>query len=354
LAGLSGFIEKEAQMKYHHTNDQAAEYLRLVLRELGRYNLAATPFNYSVWYEYLSKVNPELTLALKEHLSKSDDITDEVAYQLYLYHIVNRGQAMVDKVKVNFLDVVKEIMNDLSSTGEDISGFEKYLMKFSTRIEKADSESGFKSSLKDLIIEVKKIENSSMMLEDRLKSADEEVKVLQFKLKETEWFATTDALTGLLNRRSFEEKLLQYIAISNNDSQMLSLIMLDIDHFKRVNDTYGHLTGDDLLRVIAKTLKDYVRGKDIVCRYGGEEFVILLSDTPMAGAVTVAEKIRTHFASMSWKQKSTGVSMGKVTLSCGVSQYRVNEPTESFVQRADIALYQSKKMGRNQVTPEMA
>lgn len=340
-------------MKYHHTNDQAAEYLRLVLRELGRYNLPATPFNYSVWYEFISKVNPELTLALKDHLGKTGDISEEVAYQLYLYHIVNRGQAVVDKVKSKFLDVVKEILNDISSTGEDISGFEKYLLGFSTRVEKSDTESAFKSSLKDLIIEVRKIESSSTMLEDRLSSANEEVKTLQSKLKETEWFATTDALTGLWNRRSFEEKLLQHTSSNGNKGHRLSLIMLDIDHFKRVNDTYGHLTGDDLLRVIAKTLKDYVRGKDVVCRYGGEEFVILLSDTPLAGAVTVAEKIRTHFASMTWKQKSTGVSMGKITLSCGVSQYRSKEALEAFVQRADVALYQSKKMGRNQVTPEL-
>lgn len=345
-------MEKQIQMKYNHTNDQAAEYLRLALRELGRYNLPATPFNYSVWYEFLSKVNPELTLALKEHLSKSGDISVEDAYRLYLYHIVNRGQAVIDKVKASFLEVVKEILSDISSTGEDISGFENYLVNFSRRIEKTDNEKAFRTSLKELIIEVKKIESSSTMLEDRLKSADEEVKVLQSKLKETEWFATTDALTGLLNRRSFEEKLVQHTT-SNNSHQILSLIMLDIDHFKRVNDTYGHLTGDDLLRVIAKTLKDYVRGKDIVCRYGGEEFIILLRDTPIQGAVTVAEKIRTHFASMSWKQKSTGVSMGRVTLSCGVSQYRPKEPIEAFVQRADIALYQSKKMGRNQVTKEM-
>lgn len=340
-------------MKYHHTNDQAAEYLRLALRELGRYNLPATPFNYSVWYEFISKVNPELTAALKDHLNKTGDINEEVAYQLYLYHVVNRGQALVDKVKAQFLDVVKEVLSDITSTGDDISGFEKYLMGFSTRVEQSDTESAFKSSLKELIFEVKKIESSSTMLEDRLNSANEEVKSLQSKLKETEWFATTDALTGLWNRRSFEEKLLQQTESSNNNGQVLSLIMLDIDHFKRVNDTYGHLTGDDLLRVIAKTLKDYVRGKDIVCRYGGEEFVILLSDTALSGAMTVAEKIRTHFASMSWKQKSTGVSMGRITLSCGVSQYRTEEPLEAFVQRADVALYQSKKMGRNQVTAEL-
>ena len=246
-------------MKYHHTNEQAAEYLRLVLRELGQHNLPATPFNYSVWYEYLSKVNPELTVALNNHLNTSDDLSEGVAYQLYLYHIVNRGQALIDKVKAQFLDVVKEILNDISSTGEDISGFEKYLVGFSTRVEKSDSESAFRSNLKEIIIEVKKIESSSTMLEDRLNSVNEEVKTLQTKLKETEFFATTDALTGLWNRRSFEEKLLQHTAHSNNNGQMLSLIILDIDHFKRVNDTYGHLTGDYLLRVIAKTLKDYVR-----------------------------------------------------------------------------------------------
>ena len=153
-------------------------------------------------------------------------------------------------------------------------------------------------------------------------------------------------------RRAFEDQLRQHIGQSTLGGNDLSLAIIDVDHFKRVNDTYGHLTGDDLLRIIAKSLKDFVKGKDVVCRYGGEEFVILLPDTPLMGAVSVAEKIRKHFAQMSWKQKSTGVSMGRITLSAGVALYRSGETMEDFVQRADVALYNSKKSGRNRVTVE--
>lgn len=340
-------------MKYSHSCEKAAEYLRLTLKELGEYNLPATPANYSVWYEFFARVNPSLKEAIDGYLNKTQKISQDMSYQLYLDHIVNSDQIMTQKLNSEFREIIKEVLNDLASAGGDVSHFGRYLTDFSKRFESEDADADFKVNFKELLIEVKKINNTSATLEQRLKRANEEVQSLQSQLKKTEWFASTDALTGLWNRHAFQDKLLQNMAISNEKNTELSLVMLDIDHFKQVNDTYGHLAGDDLLRVIAKTLKDFVRGKDVVCRYGGEEFIIILTDTPLAGAINVAEKIRTHFAAMSWKQKSTGISMGNITLSAGVSQYRQNESTEAFVQRADVALYQSKKMGRNRVTQEL-
>lgn len=340
-------------MKYDHSSEKAAEYLRLTLKELGEYNLPATPANYSVWYEFFARVNPSLNEAIEGYLRKTQKISQDLSYQLYLDHVINHDHVMSQKLNSQFREILKEVLNDLSSAGGDVSHFGRYLTGFLERFETDDLDADFKESFKELLIEVKKINNTSAALEQRLKMANEEVESLQSQLKKTELFASTDALTGLWNRHVFKEKLLQNMAISNEKKTDLSLVMLDIDHFKDVNDTYGHLAGDDLLRVIAKTLKDFVRGKDVVCRYGGEEFIIILTDTPLVGAVNVAEKIRTHFAAMSWKQKSTGISMGRITLSAGVSLYRQNESPEAFIQRADVALYQSKKLGRNRVTEEM-
>jgi diguanylate cyclase len=347
------FQDKDTEMKYSHSNQKAAEYLRLTLKELGEYNLPATPSNYAVWYEFFARVNPSLNEALEGYLGKTNKISQEMSYQLYLEHIINYDEVLTKKLNADFQEIVKEVLNDVSSAGGDVSHFGRYLTDFSKRFENDGLEADFKAHFKELLAEVKKINNTSITLQQRLKLANEEVASLQTQLKKTEWFASTDALTGLWNRHSFEDKLMQSVDASNKNQVDLSLVMLDIDHFKNVNDTFGHLAGDDLLRVIAKTIKDFVRGKDFVCRYGGEEFIIILTDTALSGAVQVAEKIRTHFSAMIWKQKSSGVSMGKITLSCGVSQYRQNESTESFVQRADVALYQSKRMGRNQVTPEM-
>jgi diguanylate cyclase len=344
--------DRKGLMRYDHSLEEAAEYLRMTLGFLGKYNLPGDPVNYTVWYEYAAKINPQLICAVEDSFTESQPITPEVTSSWFEEHVVYRGQALVQSIKMDLLKILKEVFGDLSTAGGDLSLFGKSLARYSSRIEQAKDNGALQESLRGLLLEVKNVEKSSAALELRLKSADEEVKSLQLKLKEAEQHATTDALTGLWNRRSFEDKLAHHMARCQQTEGDLSLVMLDIDHFKQVNDTYGHLTGDDLLRIIAKTLRDYVKGKDIVCRYGGEEFMILLPDTPLMGAVTVAEKIRRHFAQMSWKQKSTGVSMGKVTLSAGVSASRCGETIETFVQRADVALYQSKKMGRNRVTPE--
>lgn len=340
-------------MNYDHSSEKAAEYLRLTLKALGEHTLPPTPANYAVWYEYFARLNPSLNEAIDEYLARTKQMSSDISSRLYFDYIINDEQIVVKKLNADFRDIVKEVLNDLATAGGDVSQFGRYLSGFLTRFEDPGAESNFKVHFKELLSEVKKINNTSITLEQRLRAANKEVAALQEKLKKTEWFASTDALTGLWNRHAFSDRLLQHMDASGKNNAELSLVMLDIDHFKNVNDTYGHLAGDDLLRVIAKTLKDFVRGKDVVCRYGGEEFIILLTDTPLSGAVRVAEKIRTHFAAMSWKQKSTGVSIGNVTLSCGVSQYRKGESKESFVQRADVALYQSKRTGRNRVTSEM-
>ncbi len=339
-------------MKYRHSTEQASEILRRTLVELSNYKLSFTPVNYSIWYEFLSEENPPLSTALADHLGKTKEISEETSYQIYQDYLMNRQEDLVDTIKVEFHKTIKEILNDLSAAGGDVSDFGNYLSEFSSRLETPMKEEDIISHFKALLQEVKKVNTSRTLLGRRLILAEEEVKKLQQRLEESKRHATTDALTGIWNRRSFEEKLLQQIKNCEQTKENLSLIMIDIDHFKRINDTYGHLTGDDLLRVIAKTLKDFVRGNDTVCRYGGEEFVVLLSGTALSGAISVAEKIRAHFTKMAWKQKSTGTSMGNITLSSGISQYRPGESSAAFVHRADIALYQSKKNGRNRVTTE--
>ena len=343
---------RNVMRRYNHSLGEAAEYLRMTLQVLGQYKLPTDPVNYTVWYEYNSKMNPMLLTAVEDSLSSSRAITQELTESWFHEHVIHQGEILVQSIKADLLKILDEVFGNLSTAGIELSDFGKSLSRFSSSIEQADDKEAIQISLKGLLLEVKSFEQSSKEIEQRLKHANEEVKSLQLKLEMVEQHATTDALTNLLNRRFFEEKLTHHMARNQKIGGNLQLIFFDIDHFKVVNDTHGHLTGDDLLRIVAKTLKDYVKGKDIVCRFGGEEFLILLPDTPLQGATVVAEKIRQHFDNMTWKQKKTGISLGKITLSAGVATHRPGESTEAFVNRADAALYRSKKMGRNRVTVE--
>lgn len=158
--------------------------------------------------------------------------------------------------------------------------------------------------------------------------------------------AYTDPLTQTHNRASFNDSIKREMSLANRTAKKLSLIFFDIDHFKTINDKYGHDCGDITLTFSAKKIKENLRDSDIVFRYGGEEFIILLSDTDGNGAELLAERIR---SSIQHHTIAYGMETIKVTASLGVSTLRDNDTIESFIQRADKAMYTAKTKGRNQV-----
>ncbi len=131
--------------------------------------------------------------------------------------------------------------------------------------------------------------------------------------------------------------------------EALSLLLLDIDHFKQFNDTYGHTIGDHVLKLLATTLRESIKGQDTAARYGGEEFAVILPRTAAADACKLAENIRQRVTSKSVVNRKTGGTFGRVNVSIGVAEMRLGEPIRRFVERADQALYTAKRTGRNRV-----
>jgi diguanylate cyclase (GGDEF)-like protein len=158
--------------------------------------------------------------------------------------------------------------------------------------------------------------------------------------------AYTDPLTQTNNRTSFNDSIKREMSLANRNAKSLSLIFFDIDHFKAINDTYGHDCGDITLASSAKWIKESLRASDQVFRYGGEEFVILLSDTNVIAAEMLAERIRTSIENHTI---AYGMETIKITASLGVSTLQDGDTLESFVKHADDAMYMAKHNGRNQV-----
>ena len=188
----------------------------------------------------------------------------------------------------------------------------------------------------------------SKQYEKRLEEAQRKLREQQAELEEMnerlKSLASTDALTGLKNRRAFEERLDKELSRSRRHGHPLSLILLDIDHFKSYNDTYGHPKGDEILRLVGRTLSRAMRETDFATRYGGEEFAILLPDTDREGAQHLAERLRHTIESAKWPDR-------EITASVGVASYGERASTaEQLIDQADRALYRSKEQGRNRVT----
>lgn len=176
------------------------------------------------------------------------------------------------------------------------------------------------------------------------KLAEAEVQKLQEQLREQ---AARDPLTGLFNRRYLDEAIARELARAVRYKQPIGIVMCDLDHFKRINDTHGHLAGDEVLRVFAELLKEHARGSDIVCRFGGEEFVMFLPDMPPAAAYQRAEQLRTELAA---KRITLGAAVIQVTASFGVAAFPENGKTvDSLISAVDTAMYQAKEAGRNRV-----
>jgi diguanylate cyclase (GGDEF)-like protein len=187
-------------------------------------------------------------------------------------------------------------------------------------------------------------EKALMAANEALQERLDEIDQLQQKLGE---LVNLDPLTGLYNRRYLNTTLDRELARCARENQPMSMMMIDIDHFKRVNDTHGHQAGDEVLAQLGALLCENARTEDIACRYGGEEFLLLLPKMPLPVALKRAEELRTAFAKMAIQ---AGDRMIKCTLSIGISGYPVHGISpDILVRRADIALYSAKAQGRDQV-----
>lgn len=163
-------------------------------------------------------------------------------------------------------------------------------------------------------------------------------------------FASTDTLTGLGNRFAYEQAIEREISIAHRHNSSFSLLIIDVDHFKAINDNFGHDAGDQVLAIIGQAIRLVARGSDLAFRYGGEEFVLLLSNTDMAGATLFAERVRSTIAALDYQSARLDKTMAiSATVSVGVSSFRTSDSAQSLFKRADEALYEAKYSGRNRV-----
>jgi diguanylate cyclase len=189
-------------------------------------------------------------------------------------------------------------------------------------------------------------------LERRLQEAQEAIRELRSRLARAERNASTDSLTGIGNRRGFSELLHGAVAEAGRRHEALSLLMIDIDHFKAFNDRYGHHVGDHVLRLVATALASLPGGAKAASRFGGEEFAVILPNVAVDDALALAERTRTALAARRFIMRGSGETLSQITISIGVAELRSREPSENLVRRADAALYRAKRAGRNCVVTD--
>ena len=337
-------------MQYSDGIEDSRRYLRLTLELIGKHGLPTDPLNYCIWYEYVTGNNEELKAAIDNHLEKEGTFSTETSQQFYNQYIATDQEKLTSLVREELNKVFSEIIGAVDTADQFFSQSANNMEVIDESIVPNLSQDQLKMIVKQIKNEITSLESSSSSFQQQLQQANSEIDQLKSKMALYRTESLKDPLTQIDNRRGFDKALAENITHAQADGTSLCLIIADIDFFKKVNDTYGHLVGDNVIRMVAATLKNSIKGKDLAARIGGEEFAILLPDTPVDGAMKLANDIRLAFEGLDLKKKSTGESLGKITLSFGVATYREGEAVDDFINRADEALYQSKETGRNKVT----
>lgn len=315
-----------------------------------------TPVNYAVWYHYSAGDNKELSREIDMLLKKKATPSDDVSIYLYNKYVVAPPKTegpTPEAASQNTQTVLAEIMGVIDRFSGDTQTYNEQMDEHVAKLSQKITDPTLKEMAREIVNRATSMRESGAALTNKLDASRKEVVQLKANLEKVTNESNKDFLTGTANRKAFEARIDELSVEAKQKGVDVCLLMIDVDHFKRFNDKFGHQLGDEVLRKVGRTLLDSVKGKDFVARYGGEEFAVLLPATPLATGLIVAENIRKNISETDLVRKDTGEVIGAVTVSIGVARYRPEaDSVPLFIGRADASLYKSKIGGRNRVTPE--
>jgi len=329
--------------------ETAAEFLRMAVPLMSRLQIPATPENYAIWYAHVSGENQELSKEIERLINEKTEFTAAVNAQLYRQYVADHDLGHVDQIRVDLNNILCEVGSSLNEAGTGARSFEGTLGGIAEDFTEKEDLNDIRALLTTLVKETRQMQSTTSAMQNNFEEKSKEIDNLQEQLQRERKRAITDPLTGLYNRFALIDKLNAAVG-EMDEGERPSLIMLDIDHFKAINDTHGHLIGDRVIRFVAQVLQKNTKGKDTAARYGGEEFTVLLPGTPSVGAKSVAEVIRKAVANAQLVRADNKQPLGKITISAGIATYQDEEDVMEFINRADQALYRSKNEGRNRTS----
>lgn len=332
------------------------KYGETAIGHLKANSMPAYPRNYELWYTYVSGLNPSLNRAINDLLKSQGRISLNETEQMYdEYLSPQRFNDQMEHIGGEISTQLQDMLKTLGEARGEVSDYGKTLSDASSSITQSASDATkMKTVVTQLLQNTQKMEQRNRDLEKNLSTSQEKIEDLKTTMETIRHESLTDPLTGLSNRKLFDQAMLDIVKNAEGGDKGFSFLMTDIDHFKKFNDTYGHQTGDQVLRLVASVLKQNIKGQDIGVRYGGEEFAVILPSTAIEHAIRVAENIRIAVMGKDLVKRSTNERLGRVTMSIGVSSWKPGDTPQIVIERADAALYQAKRLGRNKVCQEIA
>lgn len=331
--------------------EESHEVLRKVLPLMSRQQVPTIPQNYAIWYDFVCRGNAELVAELEARITQGFAFSPAACEAIYEKYFLNELKAAVSEIQGVMRQAVETMLNELGGLGDDLGSFASVLQDAGNCLARAPTREDLSALVAKLVKETLAARERSREVESSLQGMAEELAALKAQVDALSRDSRLDALTGVPNRRAFDDGLVRLTSEVNAGGGDLCLLMADIDRFKAFNDRHGHRVGDQVLRFVAQEMSQCVKGRDLLARYGGEEFAVLLPTTSYNGALMLAESIRAIIEAQVVELDDER-TIHDLTISMGVAQYRPGEDPAGFVERADACLYQSKTEGRNRVTGE--
>lgn len=330
---------------------EAFTLARQALEEMEAAKVWPTPLNFELWLHYLGDPEGPLGREMKRLLSADAAFTEGTSEMLAAEYLP-RG-----RLSEEIRDAGAVLNRELTSVSDAIARAQKSqaaygvtLASASADMDKVAQPDDLRQVVTGLSTATTRVQRENATLQKRLETSTREVARLREHLEQVRRDAMTDALTNLANRKAFDEELLRACEQAEQERKPLTLAVLDIDHFKRFNDTWGHQTGDQVLRYVASVIGRVSKSPRVAARYGGEEFAIIFPGETAAVVEAALNSIREEVGTRALRRRSTNDELGAVTISAGLAQRRPGETGSNLLDRADEALYASKRAGRNMVT----
>lgn len=337
-------------MKYSQETAASGEILRLLLQRMVLHPAPFTPMTYAVWYEYLAGINPALNEVMNPLLESRAPLDNDTIEKLYNRYVSECSSDMQQALRGGIQQLLNKLVESTGEASREARHFGSSLLSHGKALKSNLEPAELIALVNNLAGDTGKMRGSMQTLESQLEASRQEVEKLNQEIETARVEAVTDPLTGVLNRRGFEIRAQTVFSDTASALKGFCLLMIDIDHFKRINDSYGHLFGDKVICAIANTLKSKVKGQDAIARMGGEEFAVLLPETNTQGAFVVAEHIRQAVESGKIRHHNSNDPIGGISVSIGVASHAGEGNLLELLDQADQALYISKQAGRNRTS----
>jgi diguanylate cyclase len=337
-------------VEYTEDIEQALKCANEAIVKMHEIGIPANPNNYTIWFHYFSGTYPDLKRTLDILIANQQEFTETRNSEIFQkFFTLDQESATLHDATTRVESELGQLITNLNDADDGFSGLGDFMYEAKVKLKESKDKSQLDAIAQEMGDKITATLEKNQKLGDKLKKSAKEIATLKEDLERMRREAMTDGLTGIANRKLFDLELRKSSMNAMANNEELSLLMLDIDHFERFNDDFGHQVGDQVLKLVAVTIGECIKGQDTAARYGGDEFAIILPRTNLDNSLRLAEHICKRVSSKNIVNRTTGERLGKVTMSGGAAIFEYGEPINQLLVRADRTLQEAGARGYDQV-----